>query len=75
MQEELRLLSGPPGTIDKGFPHRHQCFDKLYREMPSDAETAEMEETDSKTPDKVLEASYQNPRGPLAGWIFRKEGR
>jgi restriction system protein len=62
----IQALTSNPGKIDKQFLDQYPLFQEFTRQSQPDTESLEPEIKEVKTPDEVLESSYQNLRIALA---------
>lgn len=62
----LDALSNNPGAIDNEFLSRYPSFAEFLDRTPSDDNVPETAIEETKTPDEVLESSYQSLRDALA---------
>lgn len=62
----LDALSQNSNTIDNTFLNRYPSFTEFVSKTPSDEDVSETVVKETKTPDEVLDSSYQNLRKALA---------
>jgi restriction system protein len=71
-QAGIQALADNPGRIDNQFLDRYPSFLEFTQRSPSNAESMEPEVAEAKTPDEVLESSYQSLRNALADELLEQ---
>ena len=71
-QAGSQALSDNPGKIDNNFLDQYPSFQEFTQRSHSDAESMEPEVKEAKTPDEVLESSYQSLRNALADELLEQ---
>jgi restriction system protein len=71
-QAGIQVLADNPSRIDRQFLDRYPSFQEFTQRSPSDADSMEPEVEETKTPDEVLESSYQKLRNTLADELLEQ---